>query len=73
VLWDNGGEIGYATGETLRLAKLQYETSMKVEAQRKTPARGSRSIPWGLFGVVKYGNGNVPLWLPKSTQSRQAW
>lgn len=65
VLWSNGGEIGFASGETLHLAKVQYDASLAAERAKQTPARGSRSIPWGLFGIVKHGHKAVPLWLPK--------
>lgn len=66
VVWSNGGEIGHITGETIYLAKLQYDTSMKVEAQKKSYAKGSRSILWGLFKPVIYGLNDMPLWLPPS-------
>jgi penicillin-binding protein-related factor A (putative recombinase) len=64
LVWSNGGEIGWADGNTLVLAKLQYDTSLKAEAMKKTPAKGSRSIQWAMFRTVKYGLKDMPLWLP---------
>jgi len=66
VLWNNGGEIGVLTGQDIHLAKVQYDVSMKAEDSGKTPAKGSRSIPWGRFKLVKYGHKGMPLWLPES-------
>jgi len=66
LLWSNGGEIGALNGEDLHLAKVQYDASLKAEAANKTPARGSRSILWGRFNLVKAGHGGTPLWLPPS-------
>lgn len=66
VVYSNGGEIGILPGDTLAVAKLQYDASLKVEQAGKTPARGARSILWGLFKPIKYGHNDLPLWLPKS-------
>lgn len=66
VVWSNGGEVGVLSGEGILLAWMQYNTSLKAEAQRKTPAKGSRSILWGHFKPVKNGLGDMPLWLPPS-------
>lgn len=67
VLWSNGGEIGLLHGDAIDAAKLQYDVSLKIEESKKTPPKGSRSIPWGHFKPVKYGHDDAPLWLPKST------
>lgn len=64
VLWSNGGEIGRLDGDAIVLAKLQYDTSLKAEQARKGFAKGSRSIPWGLFKPVKLGHKAMPLWVP---------
>jgi hypothetical protein len=64
LVYSNAGEIGILRGDALHLALVQYQTSMKTEAAGRTPAKGSRSILWGLFEPVKYGHKNQPLWLP---------
>lgn len=66
LLWDNGGEVGILDGEQLHLTKVQYDASLKAEAGKKTPARGSRSILWGRFDLVKQGHKGSLLWLPPS-------
>lgn len=70
LLWSNGGELGLATGELLHLAKIQYDTSLKAENLKQTPAKGSRSILWGHFKLVKYGHLNMPLWLPRPPECK---
>lgn len=72
VVWSNGGEVGVIGGAEIALAKLQYDTSMKVEKAGKSFAKGSRSILWGRFVAVKYGHNNLPLWLPPSPVKRKA-
>lgn len=72
VLWSNGGEIGVLEGDAIRLAKVQYDASLKAEAAKKTPAKGSRSILWGLFKPVKHGLKDMPLWLPQSPAKKAA-
>jgi penicillin-binding protein-related factor A (putative recombinase) len=64
LLWSNGGEIGRLDGDALVLVKLQYDTSVKAEKANKSVAKGSRSIPWGLFSLVKHGHKEMPLWIP---------
>ncbi len=63
LLWSNGGEIGRADGEVLSMIKTHYDTSLKLEATKKTVPRGSRSILWGHFKPVKIGHEGFPLWL----------
>lgn len=65
LLWSNGGEIGRLGGASLSLVKVQYDASLKAEAAKKEVAKGSRSIQWGSFELVKYGLDDKPLWLPK--------
>lgn len=71
VLWSNGGEVGVLTGDAIAVAKLQYDTSMKVEAIGKSFAKGSRSILWGHFKLVKYGVDDKPLWLPPPPKRKE--
>lgn len=65
LLWSNGGEIGSLAGDMLTLVKVQYDASLKAEAAKKEVAKGSRSIQWGSFALVKHGLNDTPLWLPK--------
>lgn len=71
VLWNNGGEIGYLPADALRLAKIQYDTSMKAEKAGKELVKGSRSILWGHFKLVKTGHEGMPLWLPPSPAEKR--
>lgn len=71
LVWSNAGEIGVLAGDGLHLAKVQYDASLKAEAAKKTPAKGSRSILWGHFKTVKYGHNDMPLWLPKPRPCRK--
>jgi hypothetical protein len=70
LVWDNGGEVGVLTGDQLHLAMVQYETSMKAEKSKRTPAKGSRSILWGHFTPVKYGVADLPLFLPPAPKCK---
>jgi penicillin-binding protein-related factor A (putative recombinase) len=60
LLWNNGGEIGLLDGARIAVVSVGYEASLKS----KNPARGSRSIPWGMFAPVKVGVKDRPLWIP---------
>ncbi len=71
LLWSNDGELGYAEGSVLQVAKIAYDTSVKAEKMKQTPAWGSRSIRWGHFTPVKYGHDQMPLWLPVSPLLRK--
>ncbi len=72
LLYSNGGEIGQLGGDQLVLAKVQYDASLKAEANKGHVAKGSRSIPWGWFRPVKYGHNDLPLWLPSSKRKCEA-
>lgn len=71
VLWNNGGEIGYLPGNVIQLAKIQYDASLKAERAGKELTKGSRSILWGHFKLVKPGHEGAPLWLPPSPVARK--
>jgi hypothetical protein len=61
VLWNNSGEIGRLHGAQISRIAVAFRASLKS----KNPARGSRSIPWDDFTVVKPGLlGTIPwiLW-----------
>lgn len=62
LLWNNGGQIGVLRGPELATTLIGYEASLKA----KQPARGSKSILWGLFRPIKTGVDGRPVWLPKS-------
>jgi hypothetical protein len=60
ILWNNGGEIGLLDGAGIALTRIMYEASLKS----RNPAKGTRSIKWGMFKPVKLGLKDAPLWLP---------
>lgn len=66
LVWSNGGEVGRIGGDMLAVAKLAFDMAQKVEKAGKDPAKGAKSILWGLFDLVKNGHDNRPIWLPKS-------
>jgi hypothetical protein len=57
IVWDNGGQVGVASEDSIVLAYEVYEQSLASERRGngKGP-RGSRSIPWTAFKPVDYGN-----------------
>jgi hypothetical protein len=54
LLWNNGGVIGVLDGDEIAQAFYTYGVSLAAERMRKTPAKGSRSIPWSLFRVIDW-------------------
>ena len=52
VLWNNGGAIGFASGDVVASAFYDYEVSRIAEENGQRPVKGSRSISWSQFSVV---------------------
>jgi hypothetical protein len=64
LLWNNAGEVGRLLGPAIDLARIQFDTSLKQKKETGRFARGSRSIPWGHFEIIKEGVGGQLPWLP---------
>lgn len=56
LVWCNGGVVGVLDGSELAKAWYDYGVSLAVEKLGKVPAKGSRSIPWGLFRQVDFND-----------------
>jgi len=62
LVWNNGGVIGYASGEVLAAAFYDYETSRVCEEMKRPITKGVRSLSWQKFATVE-GTNHESWWL----------
>jgi hypothetical protein len=68
LMWSNGGVIGVMDGDEIAHTFFSYGVSLAAEKAHKTPARGSRSVPWGLFREVDLVNAPWGVLIPPARE-----
>ena len=63
VVWRNGGMVGRLDGDAIASAFWDYGVSLAAEEAGKKFARGSRSIPWAMFKLIR--DPELQDWFPK--------